>query len=147
MTTLLLSPSASSDVLRFELGDIIHELNNTLAPILMNVEMLRRRISDPDARRQLDLVAGNAWRGAAAVRQIAALTANHRFAVPPKTAASSSAGSPESRRVPSTNRRRSGSESSPGYKFRGKSEPKSTRPGGMRRQIDESYESGAAAES
>lgn len=147
MTPLLLSPSASADVLRFELGDIIHELNNTLAPILMNVEMLRRRIADPDARRQLDLVAGNAWRGAAAVRQIVALTANQRFAVPPNTAASSAAGRPDSRRVLSTNRRRSGCGSSSGYKFRGKSEPNSTIPAGMRRQIEASYESGAAAES
>jgi signal transduction histidine kinase len=55
-----------------EVGDIIHELNNALAPIILSVELLRRRTADPDAQRQLDLMAGHAWRGAAVARRILA---------------------------------------------------------------------------
>lgn len=75
MTTLAFSSSTPADAPRFDLGDVVHEINNALAPILLSVEILRRRVSDPDALRHLDLVAGNAWRGASAVRQILALTA------------------------------------------------------------------------
>jgi len=52
--------------------DIVHELNNALAPIILSVELLRRKIADPDALRQLDLMAGHAWRGAAVARRILA---------------------------------------------------------------------------
>ena len=55
-----------------DFGDIVHELNNALAPIILSVELLRRRTADPDAQRQLDLMAGHAWRGAAVVRRILA---------------------------------------------------------------------------
>ena len=48
-----------------DLGALGHELNNALAPIILSVELLRRRVADPDTQRQLDLVAGHAWRGAA----------------------------------------------------------------------------------
>ena len=65
---LLTSPAASIP----DVGDIIHELNNALAPIILSVELLRRRTADPDAQRQLDLMAGHAWRGAAVARRILA---------------------------------------------------------------------------
>jgi hypothetical protein len=55
-----------------DVGDIVHELNNALAPIILSVELLRRRIADPDTLRQLDLMAGHAWRGAAVARRILA---------------------------------------------------------------------------
>jgi signal transduction histidine kinase len=55
-----------------DIGDIVHELNNALAPIILSVELLRRRTTDPDAQRQLDLMAGHAWRGAAVARRILA---------------------------------------------------------------------------
>jgi signal transduction histidine kinase len=55
-----------------DVGEIVHELNNALAPIILSVELLRRKIADPDAQRQLDLMAGYAWRGAAVARRILA---------------------------------------------------------------------------
>jgi signal transduction histidine kinase len=65
--------SLSSSPARFTgVGAIVHELNNALAPIILSVELLRRRTADPDAQRQLDLLAGHAWRGAAVARRILA---------------------------------------------------------------------------
>ena len=55
-----------------DLGTLGHELNNALAPIILSVELLRRRIADPDTQRQLDLMAGHAWRGAALARRLLA---------------------------------------------------------------------------
>jgi signal transduction histidine kinase len=66
--------SPASDPHRCDLGDFVHDLNNALAPIIMSVELLRRKVADPDAQRQLDLLAGHAWRGAAIVRRILALS-------------------------------------------------------------------------
>lgn len=66
------SHSSSSARQPFDVGVVVHELNNALAPIIMSVELLRRKVADPDAQRQLDLVAGHAWRGAAVARRMLA---------------------------------------------------------------------------
>ena len=111
---------ASAAAPRFDFGEVVHELNNALAPILMSVEVLRRRVADPDAQRHLDLVAGNAWRGAAVIRQILALSAaaagaqaNQRRALPRRTAASSASSRPPAR-ASATRRPKPGSRSSLG---------------------------------
>ncbi len=58
----------------FSAGELIHEMSHALAPILMSVEILRRKTDDPDVQRQLDLMAGHAWRGAAIVQRFALLS-------------------------------------------------------------------------
>ena len=55
-----------------DLGQALHELDNAFAPILLSVELLRRRSPDPDIQRQLDLMAGHAWRGVEIARRILA---------------------------------------------------------------------------
>jgi hypothetical protein len=55
-------------------GEMIHEISHALAPILMTVEILRRKIDDPEVQRHLDLMAGHAWRGAAIVQRFVLLS-------------------------------------------------------------------------
>jgi hypothetical protein len=58
----------------YDAGEMIHEISHALAPILMTVEVLRRKIDDPDVQRHLDLMAGHAWRGAAIVQKFVLLS-------------------------------------------------------------------------
>jgi signal transduction histidine kinase len=58
----------------YDAGEMIHEISHALAPILMSVEILRRKIADPDVQRHLDLMAGHAWRGAAIVQRFVLLS-------------------------------------------------------------------------
>ena len=58
----------------FNAGEMIHEISHALAPILMSVEVLRRKIDDPEVQRHLDLMAGHAWRGAAIVQRFVLLS-------------------------------------------------------------------------
>jgi PAS domain S-box-containing protein len=53
-------------------GGIAHDLNNVLSPILMSVEVMRRRLAPDDARGTalLDRIEGSAKRGADMVKQI-----------------------------------------------------------------------------
>lgn len=51
-------------------GGIAHDLNNILSPIIMSVEMLRLKATDPEAARWLSLIGENADRGADLVRQV-----------------------------------------------------------------------------
>jgi len=51
-------------------GGIAHDLNNILAPILMNVELLERKSPDPVAHKMLSSISANAQRGADIVKQI-----------------------------------------------------------------------------
>jgi len=67
--TSFCTPQAGCDA-----GEMIHEISHALAPILMSVEVLRRKISDPDVQRHLDLMAGHAWRGAAIVQRFVLLS-------------------------------------------------------------------------
>jgi len=104
----------------FDSGEVAHELNNALAPVLLAVDLLRPRVADPAAQRHLERVAGNAWRGAALARQILALTAaaagaqaNQRRALPARTAASSADSRPPAR-ASASRRPKPGSRSSLG---------------------------------
>jgi two-component system, cell cycle sensor histidine kinase and response regulator CckA len=51
-------------------GGMAHDLNNALAPILMGVQLLRRKSSDPEARNLLELMETSTHRGADMVRQV-----------------------------------------------------------------------------
>ena len=51
-------------------GGIAHDLNNVLAPILMAIQMLQLKLTDPAARQWLDLMQKNAERGADMVKQV-----------------------------------------------------------------------------
>ena len=51
-------------------GGLAHDLNNVLAPIITFAELLRGKVAGKDEQKCLDLLVGNAWRGAEIVRQI-----------------------------------------------------------------------------
>jgi PAS domain S-box-containing protein len=51
-------------------GGMAHDLNNALAPILMGVQLLRRKTSDDEARNLLQLMETSTHRGADMVRQV-----------------------------------------------------------------------------
>jgi PAS domain S-box-containing protein len=51
-------------------GGIAHDLNNILAPILMAVQLLQRRATDPDSQQMLRTLLINAERGADMVKQV-----------------------------------------------------------------------------
>ncbi|HTK81844.1 MAG TPA: PAS domain S-box protein [Bacteroidota bacterium] len=51
-------------------GGIAHDLNNVLAPILMGLEILRKKFPDSDSKRILDALETSATRGAGMVRQV-----------------------------------------------------------------------------
>ena len=49
---------------------VVHDLNNSLVPILMSVQLLRRKTADPDLQRWLDVMAGHAWKGTEIARSL-----------------------------------------------------------------------------
>jgi len=51
-------------------GGIAHDLNNSLGPILMSLDVLRMKFPDPDSRELLDLIQSSAQRSADMVRQV-----------------------------------------------------------------------------
>ena len=51
-------------------GGIAHDLNNILAPIMMSIEVLKQRATDPQSQSILETIACNSKRGAAIVRQL-----------------------------------------------------------------------------
>jgi len=51
-------------------GGIAHDLNNVLAPILMSVELLGMRLTDPRALEILEMIGSSARRGAEMVTQV-----------------------------------------------------------------------------
>lgn len=51
-------------------GGMAHDLNNALAPILMGVQLLRRKANDEEANRLLGLMEANTHRSAEMVRQV-----------------------------------------------------------------------------
>ncbi|MEK7670432.1 MAG: PAS domain S-box protein, partial [Bacteroidota bacterium] len=51
-------------------GGIAHDLNNVLSPILMSVEMLRKKVNDDLSRKILSAVEASAKRGADMVKQV-----------------------------------------------------------------------------
>jgi len=53
-------------------GGIAHDLNNVLAPILMSIEALRKKVTDERSQRMFQLLEASATRGADLVRQVLA---------------------------------------------------------------------------
>ena len=53
-------------------GGIAHDLNNALAPILMGLGLARKKVSDPDIHRLLEVMEKSALHGASLVRQVLA---------------------------------------------------------------------------
>lgn len=51
-------------------GGIAHDLNNILAPILMSVEMLQMKTTDPETNRWLSMIRENADRGSELIKQV-----------------------------------------------------------------------------
>ncbi len=51
-------------------GGIAHDLNNVLAPILMSIEVLARKVQDPHGQRMLGILETSARRGADLVKQV-----------------------------------------------------------------------------
>jgi two-component system, cell cycle sensor histidine kinase and response regulator CckA len=51
-------------------GGMAHDLNNALAPILMGVQLLRRKSADDESRRMLQMIEESTHRGADMVRQV-----------------------------------------------------------------------------
>ncbi|HYJ45755.1 MAG TPA: PAS domain S-box protein [Pyrinomonadaceae bacterium] len=51
-------------------GGIAHDLNNVLSPILMSVDMLRLKLSDPESQQYLKMLQASAERGADMIKQV-----------------------------------------------------------------------------
>jgi len=51
-------------------GGIAHDLNNSLGPIMMSLDLLRKKLPDPDSQELLAVLAASAQRGADMVRQV-----------------------------------------------------------------------------
>jgi two-component system cell cycle sensor histidine kinase/response regulator CckA len=51
-------------------GGIAHDLNNVLSPIMLGIEMLRKRASDENEIKTLDILTSSAVRGAEIVKQV-----------------------------------------------------------------------------
>ena len=53
-------------------GGIAHDLNNVLTPLLVAVQMLKEKITDPDGQQLLDVLETNVQRGASLMKQVLA---------------------------------------------------------------------------
>jgi PAS domain S-box-containing protein len=51
-------------------GGIAHDLNNILAPLLVSVQVLKEKVTDPDGKRLLESLEVNVKRGASLVKQV-----------------------------------------------------------------------------
>lgn len=51
-------------------GGIAHDLNNVLGPILLSLQVLRRKLTDPKDLRLIEMIEGSANRGAAMIKQV-----------------------------------------------------------------------------
>ena len=51
-------------------GGMAHDLNNALAPILMGIQLIRNKVSEPDVQQMLGVMETNTHRGADMVRQV-----------------------------------------------------------------------------
>jgi PAS domain S-box-containing protein len=51
-------------------GGMAHDLNNALAPILMGIQLIRKRVSEPEVGQMLEVMETNTHRGADMVRQV-----------------------------------------------------------------------------
>jgi len=55
-------------------GGIAHDLNNVLAPIMLSIEVLQKRITDPDMLKTLETLGASAKRGSDVVKQVLAFS-------------------------------------------------------------------------
>jgi len=51
-------------------GGMAHDLNNALAPILMGIQLIRNKVSEPEIEQMLAVMETNTYRGADMVRQV-----------------------------------------------------------------------------
>ena len=51
-------------------GGMAHDLNNALSPVLLGIQRLKKRISDEETQRMLEVMESNTHRGADMVRQV-----------------------------------------------------------------------------
>jgi PAS domain S-box-containing protein len=51
-------------------GGMAHDLNNALSPILMGIQLIRRKVEDPETAQMLQVMETNTHRGADMVRQV-----------------------------------------------------------------------------
>jgi two-component system cell cycle sensor histidine kinase/response regulator CckA len=51
-------------------GGMAHDLNNALAPILMGIQLIRKKVAEPDVRQMLTVMETNTHRSADMVRQV-----------------------------------------------------------------------------
>ncbi|MDR3405033.1 MAG: PAS domain S-box protein [Chthoniobacter sp.] len=51
-------------------GGIAHDLNNSLGPIIMSLDLLKMKFNDPDSQELLAIISASAQRGADMVRQV-----------------------------------------------------------------------------
>jgi PAS domain S-box-containing protein len=51
-------------------GGMAHDLNNALAPILMGIQLIRKKVAEPEVREMLGVMETNTHRGADMVRQV-----------------------------------------------------------------------------
>ena len=51
-------------------GGMAHDLNNALSPILMGIQLIRRKVQDPETAQMLQVMETNTHRGADMVRQV-----------------------------------------------------------------------------
>jgi PAS domain S-box-containing protein len=51
-------------------GGIAHDLNNVLGPIMMSIELLQMKFTDPSSRELLEMISSSAQHGADMVRQV-----------------------------------------------------------------------------
>jgi signal transduction histidine kinase/CHASE2 domain-containing sensor protein/CheY-like chemotaxis protein len=58
-------------------GGMAHDLNNALSPILMGIQLLRSRTTDPATLRMLEIMESNTQRGAGMVRQVLLFARGH----------------------------------------------------------------------
>ena len=55
-------------------GGMAHDLSNSLAPVLMGIQRLQKRVTDPESQRTLSVIEANTQRGADMVRQVLAFS-------------------------------------------------------------------------
>jgi two-component system, cell cycle sensor histidine kinase and response regulator CckA len=58
-------------------GGMAHDLNNALAPILMGIQLIRKKVPEPEIRQLLGVMETNTHRGADMVRQVLTFARGH----------------------------------------------------------------------
>ena len=58
-------------------GGMAHDLNNALAPILMGIQIIRKKVAEPEVRQMLEVMETNTHRSADMVRQVLTFARGH----------------------------------------------------------------------